>query len=207
MSHEVGIINYGIGNLGSVSAALNFIKQPHFLIESSADFDRATHVILPGVGAFGKGMENLRSRGFDRDIKDLVVAKEKPLLGICLGMQLLATRGFEFGEHEGLNLIEGDVVKLEVGNLRLPHVGWNDLHVIHPNSVFNQDFENQSVYFVHSYHFRTKDPEATAITSDYGMTFAACVSKGRIFGAQFHPEKSQKYGLMMLKKFCELPVC
>lgn len=202
-NRQIGIINYGIGNLGSVSNALRMIDEPHFIIERPEDFDRASHVILPGVGAFGRGILNLKERGFDRAIRERVVESGKPLLGICLGMQLLAERGFEFGDFEGLGLIPGRVVKMETQNLRLPHVGWNDLKVTNPNEVFTKSFEDLSVYFVHSYHFITRDPADTAATSHYGIEFAACVRRGLVFGAQFHPEKSQKVGLQMLKNFAQ----
>lgn len=205
MQKSVGIINYGIGNLGSVSSALNQIQIPHFLIESPEDFARASHIILPGVGAFGVGMENLKKRGFDQALRKWT-NEGNPLLGICLGMQLLASKGFEFGENEGLGLIPGKIVKMEVGNLRLPHVGWNDLKILKPNQVFTENLNGQSVYFVHSFHFVTEsETDRTAIT-DYGAEFTACVSHGKVFGAQFHPEKSQKYGLQILKNFCSLEV-
>ncbi len=200
----VGIINYGIGNIGSVQAALNQIKVDSFLIQKPEDFDRATHVILPGVGAFGAGMKNLIERDFVKGIRERVVSKNKPLLGICLGMQLLATKGLEFGEHDGLDVIPGQVIKLEVGNLRLPHVGWNDIRVSNPDSVVTQEFESQAFYFVHSFHFVTENPSDTTAVTNYGLDFAACVSHGNVFGAQFHPEKSQKWGLELLKNFSKL---
>jgi len=202
---EVGVINYGIGNLGSVSSALNQIGVSHFLIESSEDFDRASHIILPGVGAFGVGMENLKKRGFDKDLRR-IVSQKKPLLGICLGMQLLASKGFEYGENEGLGFIPGKIVKLEVGDLRLPHVGWNDLKIIKANAVFKENLQGQSVYFVHSFQFIPDLDEDRSSTTDYGGDFTSCVSHDNVYGAQFHPEKSQKYGLQILKNFCELGV-
>jgi len=200
----VGIINYGIGNLTSVQSALQQIKVESFLIEDLAGFDRATHVILPGVGAFAQGMENLHQRGFVSVIHERVVTKEKPLLGICLGMQLLGSIGYEFGETPGLGIIPGKVIRMEVGSLRLPHVGWNDLSVTRPNPVITQDFQNQAVYFVHSYHLVTEHADDTCATSDYGIAFTACVSRGKTFGAQFHPEKSQTFGLKLLQNFVSL---
>ena len=149
-------------------------------------------------------MENLHKRSFVSAIQKLVVDKDKPLLGICLGMQLLGTVGYEFGETPGLNIIPGKVVKLEVGLLRLPHVGWNDLNVSRPNSVITPEFQDQAVYFVHSYHLATERAEDTCATSEYGMNFTACVSRGKTFGAQFHPEKSQIFGLKLLQNFVSL---
>jgi len=200
----VGIINYGIGNLTSVQSALQQIKAESFLIEDLEGFDRATHIILPGVGAFATGMENLHQRGFVCALHERVVAKQKPLLGICLGMQLLGSVGYEFGETPGLGIIPGKVIKLDVGSLRLPHVGWNDLRVTSANSVITQDFEGQAVYFVHSFHLATDDPADTCATSNYGKSFAACVARGKTFGAQFHPEKSQTFGLKLLQNFVSL---
>ncbi len=200
----VGIINYGIGNLTSVQSALQQMKAESFLIETVDGFDRASHVILPGVGAFAQGMENLHQRGFVSAIHERVVKKEKPLLGICLGMQLLGSIGYEFGETSGLGVIPGKVLKMEVGGLRLPHVGWNDLSITRPNSVITQEFQNQAVYFVHSYHLVTEHPEDTCATSDYGTAFTACVARGKTFGAQFHPEKSQTFGLKLLQNFMRI---
>ena len=119
-------------------------------------------------------------------------------------MQLLATEGTEFGTTAGLDLIPGKVLKMEVGSLRLPHVGWNDLKIVKDDPVFTKEMNGQAFYFVHSYHFVTDVPADVAATSDYGQTFAACISRGRVYGAQFHPEKSQKFGLQMLKNFCAL---
>jgi len=200
---RIGIINYGIGNLGSVQSALHQIQEDSFLIESVEDFHKATHIILPGVGAFGIGMQNLKERQFDRAIRDAVAAN-KPLLGICLGMQLLASRGTEFGDTDGLNLIPGKVIQLQVDDLRLPHVGWNDLTIKKEDPVFTSDLHKQAFYFVHSFHFVVDDKTDIAATTTYGEDFVSCVSRGRVFGAQFHPEKSQKFGLQMLKNFCGL---
>ncbi len=202
---NIGVINYGIGNLASVRSALLHISTDSFLIESPQDFDRATHVILPGVGAFGIGMKNLIDRGFDEALTTRVVQKGKPLLGICLGMQLLGSFGTEFGQTKGLGFIPGKILKLETQDLRLPHVGWNDIQLKKTDDVFTADLNGQAFYFVHSFALHPDSPADIAATTDYGQAFVACASHERVYGAQFHPEKSQKWGLKLLKNFCELP--
>jgi glutamine amidotransferase len=204
MTAVIGIINYGIGNIASVQAALDRAGLVHQLLASPEGFKSVSHLILPGVGAFEIGMKNLHERGFVEPIRHWALKDRKPFLGICLGMQLLATESEEFGKHQGLDLIPGKVCLLEAKGLRLPHVGWNDIHLEKEDPVFRQEFSSQDFYFVHSYHFVPQSSADTTATADYGHRFTACVSNGNIFGAQFHPEKSQKMGIKLLQNFGEV---
>ncbi len=162
---------------------------------------RAERIILPGVGAFGEGMENLRKAGLIDVLKKEVLDKKKPFLGICLGMQLLFQKGYEGGEFEGLGWVRGEVVKFESKELRIPHVGWNDIKCDLNSPILEGGRETQTFYFVHSYYVRPSEKEVVTGWCNYGLDFCAILQKGNIFGAQFHPEKSQQEGLELLRKF------
>ena len=202
----IAIIDYGAGNLFSLASSLRHIGADAEVTGDPDDIRRADRMILPGVGAFGDAAEELGKRGLDTVIKE-EARSGKPLMGICLGMQLLFEESLEYGEHEGLGLIRGTVRPLEgyiPEGLKIPQIGWNSLSFCgdkHP--VFRDVPEGSYVYFVHSY-YGDAAPEQLAATCDYGETVTAAVADGSIIGCQFHPEKSGEVGLSILKAFCEL---
>ena len=176
----------------------------------AAELRRSEKIILPGVGAFGDAADKLRASGLDRPLQD-EAASGKPLLGICLGMQLLFDTGFEYGEHAGLGLIPGEVRAIAEAvppGLKIPHIGWNALRFRKPTPLFKYVAEGDCVYFVHSFAARGCDDYVTAET-EYGVWLTAAVERGNVFGCQFHPEKSGSVGLDILRAFCELegPSC
>ncbi len=197
----VGIIHYRMGNVTSVKNALEFLGVPVMLVENPKELDQVSHIILPGVGAFHDGMKNLRELGFVDTLSRAVLEEKKPFIGLCLGMQLLASSGDEGGEAEGLNFIPGRVKHLPEKSLRIPHVGWNNARVVRKNSIISAEAD---FYFVHSYYFDVTDRETVVAETDYGSTFPSVVAKENIFGTQFHPEKSHVAGLDILKNFSRL---
>ena len=201
----IGVVNYGIGNLQSVANALDAVCAPFELVTEPAriaDFDK---IIVPGVGAFGACMDALMGQGFKAPVLAHAAAG-KPLLGICVGMQLLAEGGTEFADCAGLGLIPGRVVRIPrtTPQIRLPHVGWNALKVTKDCPLLRELPTETSVYFVHSFHFDTADCADVSATVEYGSAVTAAVSRGNIFGMQFHPEKSQMVGLRILSNFAAL---
>lgn len=195
----IGIIDYGLGNLQSVQNALASLELTSEIIDDPSQAEGHDRLILPGVGAFGHAMTNLRKKQWETFLRAWA-EDQKPLLGICLGMQLLGERGLEFGDNEGLGLIPGLISLLETEKV-VPHMGWNsliDIRLEHP--VLSQLKEGDDVYFVHSYAFRT-EPGNVLAWCDYGEKFPAIVGSGSVIGTQFHPEKSQVPGLSILKAF------
>lgn len=204
MDLKVGIIDYGISNLTSVHNAMLALGTEAIIISKYEDFYSCTHLILPGVGTFSRGMANLRELGFDILIKE-AVAQGKPLLGICLGMQLLADEGVEIEDTEGLGLIPGKVLRISAEELlRLPHMGWNNVQVLNKSSLFKDVVENSDFYFVHSYAYSEIESSFVSAVSDYGNKIVAAVEQGNVFGVQFHPEKSQACGLKILENFIKI---
>jgi len=200
---KVALIDYGMGNLGSVRRALGELGAEPLLADSPAKLAGAERVILPGVGAFGDAMGLLQAGGWVSAIREQAGAG-KPLLGICLGMQLLATRGLEGGENEGLGLIPGDVVPLAgLGcELRIPHVGWNSVALRDPDASTVRGIpQGTDFYFVHSYAFQPRDPADVVATTAYGIPIPAVVARGNVMGTQFHPEKSSRAGFRLLRNF------
>lgn len=197
----IAIIDYGMGNLHSVSKALERMGQPCVVTSDFQEIRRANSLILPGVGAFGDAMYELASRGLDRVIKAEVL-KGKPILGICLGMQLLFSSSDENGYYEGLNFLPGHVARLP-NDLNVPHMGWNWLSFKHPYPLF-YGLKEDYVYFVHSYHVLADNPEDVIATTEYCRPVTAVVARNNIYGMQFHPEKSGELGLALLKRFVEL---
>jgi glutamine amidotransferase len=195
------IIDYGMGNLRSVQKAFEAVGHE---AEITADPDRiraASRVVLPGVGAFADAMAELRRTGMDQAFRE-AVRSGKPCLGVCLGLQLLLTTSEEDGEHRGLDLIPGKVVRFEPQpGLKIPHMGWNALAVRRPIPLLEGIGEEPSVYFVHSYHAVPDDPADVAATADYPGPFTAVVNRGNLTACQFHPEKSQRTGLAMYANF------
>ena len=200
----IGIIDYGMGNLRSVQKAVEFLGGSAIISAERKELDKCGRLILPGVGSFAAGMENLERTGLADYVK--ARAGELPILGICLGMQLLFERSCEYGEHTGLALLRGEVVGMAgriPPELPIPHIGWNALDIRRPGGILKYVKSGDCVYFVHSYYAEGCEESLTA-TAEYGLPLAACVSLGNVHGCQFHPEKSGKVGLSILKAFCEL---
>ena len=209
----IAIIDYGVGNLFSLRSSFEFIGQEAVATRDASVIRAAERVILPGVGAFEDAAKKLAETGM-RDVVLAEAASGKPLLGICLGMQMLFERSFEYGEHLGLGLISGDVAPIEPiipRGYKIPHIGWNALHFSADkpkNELFKYISEGDHVYFVHSYaamRTATQGVAADAIaTTEYGAELTAAVARGNVFGTQFHPEKSGDVGLNILRAFCEV---
>ena len=198
------IIDYGMGNLRNVQKALEHIGYAARISGNAEDLAQADGLILPGVGAFGDAMENIRAAGLDRAIHQ-AVAKGKPLLGICLGLQLLFSESEEMGLHCGLDILPGRVVRFDEG-LKVPHIGWNQFHLTQrgaQSTLLDGIPDGSYAYFVHSYHAIPSDAECVLARTDYGLDFASVVGKDSVYGAQPHPEKSQEVGLRMLRNFAE----
>jgi glutamine amidotransferase len=201
MGGDVGIIDYGIGNLRSVANAVTTVGGvPHF-VTSPDEIDTFDRIILPGVGAFIPAIEALRSLGMAEALEGYV-SGGKPLLGICLGMQLMCRRSLEDGETKGLGWISADVLPFRPdGEIRVPHMGWNTLHLCRQHDIVAGLPDGADVYFLHSYYVACDTPEDMVASCDYGVNFAAIIARGHIFGMQFHPEKSQEAGLLLLQSF------
>lgn len=197
----IAIIDYGAGNLFSVKNALDFLKIENCVAKDPETIRQADAMILPGVGAFPDAMEMLERKGMVSVICE--EAGKKPLLGICLGMQLLFESSSEFGTTKGLGLIPGKVIKIDSHGLKIPHMGWNDLKVLHPCAVTEEMAEDTYVYFVHSFRADTEEENISCYT-EYGERIPALVHRGFVYGAQYHPEKSGEAGLKMLKNFAKL---
>ncbi len=198
------VVDYGMGNLGSIAKALEYVGGEVLVTNDPARVAQADKLVLPGMGAFQDGMKHLEERGLVPLLTDLVLNQKKPFLGICLGMQLLAKRGFEWGEYPGLGWIDAEVVRFEVDKIKglsVPHVGWNDLTLTRSTPLFAGLENGADVYFVHSYHLACREPKLVTATFEYGDTFTAALMQENIFATQFHPEKSQRDGLTMLKNF------
>ena len=200
----VAIIDYDAGNIKSVEKALLHLGEEVMITRDREKILNSDKVILPGVGAFGDAMEKLRSYGLDKVIYE-VVEKKIPFLGICLGLQLLFEKSDETPGVEGLGLLKGKIVKIPPApGLKIPHMGWNSLHLQNDGRLFKEIPEETYVYFVHSYYLQAEEPEIVKATTQYGVTIHASVEKDNIFACQFHPEKSSKYGLKILENFAKL---
>ncbi|HEY8891841.1 MAG TPA: imidazole glycerol phosphate synthase subunit HisH [Clostridium sp.] len=198
----IGIVDYGVGNLNSVQNALNSMNIKSIISSSAEEISKCRSIIVPGVGAFPDAMENMKNSGLDKVIK--AAAKEgKPILGICLGMQLFFEESDEVEKCEGLGLLKGNIIKLE-GSIKIPHMGWNSLSFETPSPLLRGIEENQYVYFVHSYYAVNCEEGIVNAYSTYEKRIPAIVSKGNIFGMQFHPEKSGEFGQKLLKNFVEV---
>lgn len=199
----VGIIKYGMGNVASVQKALSKLNYRSIVTDNADDLRDVDVLLLPGVGSFKKGMENLKSAGLIEILTEEVIDKKKPFIGICLGMQLIASHGTEPERNPGLGWIDGEVVKFEEGmNRRIPHLGWNTVKVISNNPVYS-NADLQDFYFIHSYHFKAKHKEDISLHVNYGEEVVAGIHKENIHAMQFHPEKSQKVGMHLLKTILE----
>ncbi len=199
----VGIIDYGVGNLFSLRSSFKAIGQEAFVSGDPEALRKADHLVLPGVGAFEDAARKLRDTGM-ADFVRAQAAEGKPLLGICLGMQLLFEKSYEYGEHDGLGLLKGQVVSMAgrvPEDLKIPHMGWNQLEVTSGKLLEGGD--GKYVYFVHSF-FVSNCEDSLAARTEYGIPITAAVEQGNVYGCQFHPEKSGQVGLAILKRFCEL---
>jgi len=202
MPKNIVIIDYKMGNLTSVANAIKYIGEKPVISNKIEDIENAEYIILPGVGAFGDGIKNIKELGLIETLKKEIVIKRKPFLGICLGMQLLAKEGYEGNLTKGLGYIKGKVIKfnLKDKDLRIPHIGWNEVNFKKESSLLFNLKKSENFYFVHSYHLITEEDIILGMCN-YGGEFAAGIQKGNIFATQFHPEKSQKPGLQILKNF------
>ncbi|OUU24641.1 MAG: imidazole glycerol phosphate synthase subunit HisH [Candidatus Endolissoclinum sp. TMED37] len=203
---NIGIINYGISNINSVIGAIKNLGFEHLIIESINDFDRVNKLILPGIGNFKKCKEILDYKSYTSKIRQKVLIEKTPILGICLGMQLLANFGSEGSQNclaEGLNLIEGKVINLkELGsNLVLPHIGWNNVIINKKSQILHNVPNNTDFYFVHSYAYSSINKNYIIAEANHGINFPAIINHNHIWGTQFHPEKSSKAGLEIIKNF------
>lgn len=202
----IALIDYGVGNLFSLHSSFAALGIETVVTADPAVVREAERVVLPGVGAFGDAAEKLAAAGMDQAVVEAAKAG-KPLLGICLGMQLLFDVSYEYGTFRGLSLIPGAVRPIREkipADLKIPHIGWNALHFTKPSPLFRYIKEGDHVYFVHS--FAADLNEATVATAEYGAPLVAAVEKDNVFGCQFHPEKSGPVGLSILRAFCEVPV-
>ncbi len=200
---KTAIVDYGMCNLDSVARAVEECGGSPLVTGDPADLRRAARIILPGVGAFPDAMRNLRKRSLDVVLAEQALDRGIPLLGICLGMQLLATTGFEMEKTDGLGWIEGDVRRLEPSgeDRRIPHVGWNSVFFEADAQLFRGIEPGRDFYFVHSFHFCARDVERRLATTPYAGGFTSAVQRDLIFGVQFHPEKSQRAGFQVLRNF------
>lgn len=200
----IGIIDYDAGNIKSVEKALNFLGQKTIVSRDPEELRRADKMILPGVGSFGNAMENLERFDLAPFIKE-TVAEKKPFLGICLGLQLLFENSEESPGVEGLGILKGSILRIPPQEgLKIPHMGWNSIHLQNNGKLFRGIPENTHVYFVHSYYLKAKEPEIVKATTEYSTCIHASVEKDSVFACQFHPEKSSKYGLKILANFANL---
>jgi glutamine amidotransferase len=204
----ITIIDYGIGNRGSIMTMLRRLGIPCRVSGDSDEIARADRLILPGVGAFDAGMSNLDARGLIASIHHAVRKRGTPLLGVCLGMQLMCERSEE-GERPGLGLIAGTCVRFDPASapgLKVPHMGWAAVDVTQPGALFLQD-DRPRFYFAHSYYVVCRKREIVTAEAQHGVRFAAAIEDGNLFGVQFHPEKSHRFGMRLMQAFAQVPVC
>lgn len=204
MKRQILILDYGSGNVKSVFNICKYIEDNTLISNDIKNIKNCSHIILPGVGSFKASMDKIKKNLPLDEIKNQITNIQKPILGICVGMQVLANMGYEFGEFPGLGLIDGSVKKLEVNKYPLPNIGWNNIDVEKENELFKNLEKNNSFYFVHSFAFYVKNQQNIIATSLYEKKFVCAVQKENIFGVQFHPEKSQKSGIQLLNNFMNI---
>ncbi len=203
-NNEVVIIDYGMGNLWSVASAIQFLGKTPVVTGDLAKISESENLILPGVGSFRRAMNTIRNQSIDKAIFESLQNPKSKLLGICLGMQLLGASSTEDGLTEGLGLVQNEVVRLansEINTIKIPHVGFNKVHMPKESKLFVQISADASFYFVHSYAMQILNDSSTYATTTYGHKFVAAIESGQVSGTQFHPEKSQKNGLKVLENF------
>jgi len=203
---KVAIVEYGMGNLDSVARAVEECGGSPVITSEARDLELANYIVLPGVGAFAVGMRNIRERGLDKVLGEHAIDKGVPFLGICLGMQLLGTKGWEGEETDGLGWIEGEVKRLEPHGPaeRIPHVGWNEVTFAQASPLFSGIPSGKNFYFVHSYHLSCRNAGDVLARTPYCGSFISAVGRANVFGVQFHPEKSQRVGFQVIKNFLTL---
>jgi len=202
----VGIVNYGLGNIKSVKSAFEFLGYDTIICEEEAQFEKASHIVIPGVGAFKRGMELIKQKKLESVLNTQVLIKKKPTLGICLGLQLMAQSSFEFGIHSGLSWFPGEVVELPQvqGRRELVNIGWESVK-IKKNALFDGISNHSDFYFVHSFHLKLSDNKYCLATYEMGKEeIVAAIKKDNIIATQFHPEKSQENGLKFLENFLKM---
>lgn len=203
----IAIVDYGLGNIKAFSNIYRSLDIPVLIAKEPSDLIKATKIILPGVGAFDHAMEQLDQSGMRPLLEEMVVAKSTPVMGICVGMQMLANKSEE-GTLGGLGWIDGSVKKFDITKIkhhtRLPHMGWNDVTTIRSSKLFLNLESDSQFYFLHSFYFECHKEEDILAVADYGGEFACAVNNNNIYGVQFHPEKSHKYGIQLLKNFANL---
>jgi len=199
---KICILDYGSGNVGSVYNLLERLDYSAKISNDPIDIKNATHLILPGVGSFGASIEKIKKKIPIDQLNEEIKTKKKPFLGICVGMQVLADEGLEFGRHQGLGWIKGKVEKLQAKVL--PHIGWNNIEIKKETPIFSNLNKNQDFYFVNSYFFNVSDKKLIISETNYGKNFCSAVQQENIFGVQFHPEKSQKAGEILIENFLKL---
>lgn len=210
MERFIAVIDYGLGNLKSVSKAMESVGAKVKITNNPQEIEKAKGIVLPGVGTFRRGMRNLHKLNLLNSLYK-TIEESKPFLGICLGLQLLFSKSEEDGEHKGLDIIKGKVQRFDFSNkqLKIPHMGWNQIKspatsYQSPVKMFKGIPDNSYFYFVHSYYVEPEDKSVIAATTNYGKEFVSAIAKDNVWGAQFHPEKSDKLGLKILENFCRL---
>ncbi len=201
---KVAIIDYGSGNIKSLYNSLNFLNYTPILTNDTKEINDCDKIILPGVGSFDNCISKIHIKVDIENLKNEILFKKKFFLGICVGMQILSSFGFENRKTNGLNIIEGVVEKINTKLLPLPHVGWNNIEIIKNDEIFNGIESLLDFYFVHSYRFKVKNKEHSLAETNYGEKFSSVIKKDNVYGVQFHPEKSQSYGLKFLSNFLKL---
>lgn len=201
----ITIVDYGMGNIGSLLNMFRYIEQAAEVSSDAAQLKQARKIILPGVGAFGAAMERIDALGLREVLRDKALEEQVPFMGICLGMQLLTRSSEESPGTKGLDLIPADTLRFpRSSGLKVPHMGWNEVSVTHPTALTSQLPPRSRFYFVHSYYVKADDPADVMLRCKYGLDFDAGLQRGNIYGAQFHPEKSHKFGMALLKGFTEV---
>lgn len=199
---KIVIIDYGIGNIRSICSAIEKVGEDPIVSNDPADYKDVDRLILPGVGAFQEGMKNLLQSNLLKILSVLVLKRKVPILGICLGCQLMARESYEFGHCDGLGWVDGSVIPITAKrNLHLPHIGWNDVEYHNPSPLFLNIPNHSDFYFVHSYYVHMPNYQYVSAKTSYGNPITAAYRYENIYGVQFHPEKSQKYGLIVLSNF------
>ena len=201
----IAVIDYGLGNLRSICAALDRLGVPYEQTSDKNRISQAQGLILPGVGAFPDGMRNLQKLDLVDFLDDIVLKNKRPILGVCLGFQLMASEGQEFSRVTGLGWFNARVVRMDqnTSSIRIPHVGWNDCLRLIDSPIFSDIPKEALFYFTHSYHMECLEKEDVLAVSEHGKQFVAAAQKGKIYGTQFHPEKSQLHGLSLIKNFVD----
>ena len=204
MAIKICILDYKSGNVGSVFNIIKYMGYNCKISNEEKDLEDASHIILPGVGSFKKSMKKIKENIPIKNLEEQILKKKKPFLGICVGMQVLAEKGNEFGIENGLGWIEGEVNILKTENLPLPHICWNSINIKNKSELTKNLEGINDFYFVHSYKFDVKNEDEINARTEYGENFCSIVNKDNIYGVQFHPEKSQKSGMILLKNFINI---